>query len=123
MSEHMSMDEYRKQIGTFADKAAVKSKYHNVKTTVDGILFDSKLEAGRYRELKLILAAGEIKSFNLQPEFKFRCGIKYRADFIVWGLDKIPWVEDSKGVRTKEFSLKLKLWKDEYPDMELRIIE
>lgn len=121
MSEHMSLSDYKKLVGSDSKPAAV-TKYHNIKTEVDGILFDSKLEASRYKELKILVKVGEIRSFGLQPEFRFKCGIKYRADFIVWGLDKIPWVEDSKGVRTKEFSLKLKLWKDEYPDMELRVI-
>lgn len=117
MTEHMSMSDYRKEIGIVSP-----SKYHNIKTTVDGILFDSKAEARRYSELKILKQAGLIDSFKRQPSFLFESGIRYRPDFIVWGLDGIPWVEDSKGVRTKDFNLKEKLWKDEYPDMELRVI-
>lgn len=124
MSEHMSMADYRKMIGADFDKKKETSpKYHNIKTKVDGILFDSKLESRRYGELKLLLKAGQIKSFKRQPSFLFESGIRYRPDFIVWGLDGIPWVEDSKGVKTKEFSLKQRIWKSEYPDMELRVIE
>ena len=37
-----------------------KSKYGNIKTRVDGILFDSKKEAKRYLELKLLEKAGRI---------------------------------------------------------------
>lgn len=118
----MSIADYKKLIGGDS-KPAASPKYHNIKTTVDGIEFDSKLEAKRYGELKLLLKAGQIKSFKRQPSFLFESGIRYRPDFMVWGLNGIPWVEDAKGVKTKEFSLKLKLWKDEYPDMELRIIE
>lgn len=30
------------------------NKYHNIKTTIDNIKFDSKAEANRYCELKLL---------------------------------------------------------------------
>ena len=36
------------------------NKYHNRKVAIDGILFDSKKEAGRYQELLLLQQAGEI---------------------------------------------------------------
>jgi len=35
------------------------SKYHSRKTEIDGIVFDSKKEANRYCELKLMERAGE----------------------------------------------------------------
>ena len=44
-------------------------KYGNVKTVVDGIKFDSKKEAARYKELQLLERAGEIKDLELQPKF------------------------------------------------------
>ena len=120
MTERMSLSEYNILMGA-AHKSA-SPKYHNIKTTVDGILFDSKLEAGRYAELKLLKQAGQIKSFKRQPSFLFESGIRYRPDFIVWGLNGIPWVEDSKGKKTSDFIMKEKLWKAEYPDMALRVI-
>ena len=124
MNEHMSLSDYRKLVGTdFDKKNETPSKYHNVKTTVDGIEFDSKAEAARYSELKILKKAGVIRSFARQPSFLFSSGIRYRPDFIVWGLAGAVWVEDVKGVKTKEFLLKQKIWKSEYPDMELRIIE
>ncbi|MBN1114444.1 MAG: DUF1064 domain-containing protein, partial [Oligoflexia bacterium] len=49
---------------------ARKNKYKNVKTTVDGITFDSKKEADRYSELKLLERAGKIKDLILQPKFE-----------------------------------------------------
>lgn len=121
MTEHMSMSDYRKEVGIVTTKPTA-TKYHNIKTEVDGILFDSKLEAKRYGELKILLKAGQIKSFKRQPSFLFESGIRYRPDFIVWGIDGICWVEDSKGKKTSDFIMKEKLWKDEYPDMELRVI-
>jgi hypothetical protein len=46
-----------------------RNKYRAVKTEVDGIMFDSKKEAGRYVELKKRLDAGIIQDLKLQPKF------------------------------------------------------
>ena len=40
------------------------TKYKNKKVSVDGIEFDSKLEANRYCELKLLQRANEIKNLR-----------------------------------------------------------
>ena len=45
------------------------NKYRNKRTQVDGIWFDSKAEAKRYAELRLLEKAGEIWALLLQPEF------------------------------------------------------
>ena len=45
------------------------NKYRNRKTIVDGITFDSKAEANRYIELKMLEKAGYIKQLKLQPKF------------------------------------------------------
>src|SRR5690606_369436 len=65
MTEQMSAKEYR---DAFA-KERKPSKYRNVRTTVDGITFDSKREAERYGELKTMEAAGVISDLELQPRF------------------------------------------------------
>lgn len=122
MSEHMSLEEYRKIIGADFNKKS-ESKYHNQKIEVDGHLFDSKAEARRYGELKLLKEAGEIRGFGIQPSFLFASGVRYRADFIVMDYAGSVWVEDVKGVLTKEFELKHRLWESEYPWIELRIIK
>lgn len=95
-------------------RAARLGKYHNVKTRVDGRLFASKREAARYRELKLLLRAGEISDLVCQPAFS--CDVDgvhvctYIADFSY--VDKgAHIVEDVKGVRTALYSLKKKLVK------------
>ena len=97
-------------------------KYRNVKTEVDGITFDSRAEADRYCELKMLLAAGKIDGFGIQPSFVLDVGVRYRADFIVCGNDGVVWVEDVKGVETQTFRLKRRLWERRYPWMELRVI-
>ena len=45
-------------------------KYGNKKVIVDGITFDSRREARRYRELKLLERAGQIQNLELQKEFE-----------------------------------------------------
>ena len=45
-------------------------KYGNRKVTVDGVVFDSKREAARYKELKLLQEAGEIKGLQMQVPFE-----------------------------------------------------
>lgn len=45
------------------------SKYRAKKVVVDGIEFDSKKEANRYSELKLLEKAGKIKNLQLQVPF------------------------------------------------------
>ena len=47
-----------------------RNKCGNKKVTVDGIEFDSKKEAQRYWELKLLQRAGQITDLQLQREFE-----------------------------------------------------
>lgn len=98
------------------------NKYHNQKTKIDGHTFDSKAEAARYRELQIMQRAGAIKSFSIQPSFVLSDGIRYRPDFIVWD-GKTIWVEDVKGMETKDFKLKSKLFEQCYPYLELKVIK
>ena len=114
---NMTQSEYKKLV------SKQQNKYRNVKTEIDGHTFDSKAEARRYTELKLMQQSGEIKGFRLQPSFTLTGGIRYRPDFIVCGADGSIWVEDVKGMETKDFKLKKKLWATCYPWMELRIIK
>ena len=109
-----------------------RAKYGNKPTEVDGIRFDSKREAERYKELLLMEKAGEITNlkcqfvFVLQPAFrdlqgKRQAAIKYVADFVYaegWHMV----AEDVKGVTTAVFALKAKLFKYRYPGIELRIV-
>lgn len=64
-----------------------KSKYNSVKVTdPDGLIFDSKKEYKRYKELKLLLKAGAIGFLGRQIEFQFTIGgnkvASYYADFM-----------------------------------------
>ena len=94
-------------------------KYRALKTTVGGITFDSGLEAKRYKQLKLLEDAGAIKNLILQPKFRLMDSFKYNgktiraidyiADFMYEEDGKII-VEDVKGMRTKDYIIKSKLF-------------
>ncbi len=88
------------------------NKYKAIRTVVDGITFDSKLEAARYQDLRLQEESGEIKRLTLQPSFPIEiCGKKictYRADF-AYIRDGEGVVEDVKGFKTPVYRLKKKL--------------
>jgi hypothetical protein len=92
---------------------ARQSKYGAIKTEVDGIVFHSKGEAGRYQELKLLLHAGEITDLHLQEKYELKvAGVlicNYIADFVYETPDGEVVVEDFKGVRTEAYRLKKKL--------------
>lgn len=94
-------------------------KYHNCKTIVDGIRFDSKKEAKRYLELKILEKEGQISHLKLQFPFilispsKYGRAIKYVADFVYYEGNKRV-VEDVKGVRTPVYKLKKRLMAEIY---------
>ena len=73
-----------------------KRKYGNAKITVDGIQFDSKREAARYQELKLL---------------EHECS--YIADFCYIRNGETV-VEDAKGYRTEVYRIKKKLMLERY---------
>ena len=91
-----------------------RPKYRNIKTTIDGITFDSKRESIRYCELKLLAKAKKIQNLRLQVPYVIRVNgekiCKYIADF-VYVEDGQEIVEDVKGMRTREYVLKRKLMK------------
>ena len=101
------------------------SKYKAKKTIIDGITFDSKSEAKRYEELKLLQRGGAIKNLSLQPRFMLQEGfvnidtgrkeraIEYVGDFMYDEGDRIV-VEDVKGFKTADYKIKRKLFIKKY---------
>ena len=93
-------------------------KYGAIRTEVDGIVFASKKEARRYRELSLLQKAGLISNLGLQP--KYRLLVKdelictYIGDFIYLSSGGGIVVEDVKGFKTPVYRLKKKLMKAIY---------
>lgn len=96
------------------------NKYHNTKVTVDGYTFDSKKEAQRYKELKLLENCRIISGLKLQPKYtllpsqrrtdgKPERPVTYIADFEYTDSDGNRVVEDVKGMKTAEYKIKRKL--------------
>ena len=94
------------------------SKYFSKKTEVDGIVFDSKKEALRYKELRMLEKAGMISDLQLQVPFELIPGfryngqairaVKYIADFVYLDGGRTI-VEDVKGYKTDVYAIKKKL--------------
>ncbi len=107
-----------------------KEKYGRVKKVIDGITFDSTVEAEAWRILKLWEAAGAITELEVQPAFQLEPGffidgkkvraIKYRADFL-FVKDGRKTVVDVKGVQTQAFVIKSKLFKARFPQLVFEI--
>lgn len=115
------------------------TKYNNRKVTIDNILFDSCREANRYRELKLLQKAGQIRNLQLQVPFELiptqrepptltktgkekqgalvERSVVYLADFTYEERTGDIWrsvVEDVKGLKVKEYIIKRKLMLHKY---------
>lgn len=93
-----------------------KNKYGAKRVTVDGIGFDSKAEARRYGELKLLQHAKEISGLAIHPRYDLTVnGMKigtYSGDFQYFENGKLI-LEDVKSpaTRTALYRLKKKLMK------------
>ena len=109
------------------------NKYHNSAVIVDGISFQSRKEARRWRELKLMESAGMIHGLTRQKKFVLipaqrepdtvgkRGGRKkgavierecsYIADYVYYDKNGKMVVEDvkSSATRTKDYIIKRKL--------------
>jgi hypothetical protein len=91
-----------------------RPKYGNVRVKADGHEFASKKEAARYFELKMLARIGEITGLELQPRFPLKVNGKlvctYVGDFSYQDQTGKVVVEDAKGVRTREYITKSKLF-------------
>ena len=103
-----------------------RHKYNARKTVIDGHTFDSRAEARRYQELKLLERQRIISRIELQPAFllqeKFKNGkgkncreIKYVADFRYYNLETGECIiEDVKGQKTAVYQMKKKMFEKKY---------
>ncbi len=95
-------------------------KYGATATVVDGIRFDSKLEARRWGELKLLEKGKLIADLERQVRIDLHAmgGTKicvYVADFRYFDMENGGVVvEDCKGFKTDVYKLKAKWFKAEY---------
>jgi hypothetical protein len=98
-----------------------RSKFGNKRTPVGDRTFDSKGEAARAMELRIMEKAGLILDLEFQVSFPLEVNghliCRYKADFTYRDLrDGVGFdvVEDYKGYRTPEYALKAKLFKAIY---------
>lgn len=106
-------------------------KYHSKKVKVDGLVFDSKKEYKRWKELRLLEKVGAIRELERQTKFVLipaqrepdtvgpRGGkirgkllereVAYIADFTYLDENDQFVVEDTKGMRTTDYIIKRKL--------------
>lgn len=102
-------------------RAQNRNKYNARKTTVCGHTFDSRREAEVYLELLAQKQAGKIVRIGFQPSYTLLAGFKdntgknqkpitYTADFFVTFADGHSEVIEVKGVRTRDYLLRKKLF-------------
>jgi hypothetical protein len=98
------------------------TKYGATKVTIDGIVFDSKAEAKRFEELRLMQLAGAIR--NLQVHMRYPIDVldvricvyvdDFSYDRVVENVIVEHVVEDVKGVRTPVYVIKRRLMQAVY---------
>lgn len=131
LAQFLKKSRRRSSFSIVSNQRAETSKYKNEKTVYMGINFDSQLEANRYAQLVLMQRAGEITDLRRQVEYELipsqrepdtvgpRGGIKpgkvieravyYIADFVYKDKQGNTVVEDTKGVKTADYTIKRKL--------------
>ena len=126
----MTPKEYRELQRKNRKKANPRSKpvnkHGNKKVTIDGNVFDSKMEGKRYRELKLLERAGEIFDLELQPKYRLQDAFKYDGttyrsinytpDFRYMKDGKIV-VEEVKGFADTSYKIRKRLFLYQNPDI------
>ncbi len=116
------------------------SKYRNIKTVVDGHVFDSKREAARWGDLKLLERAGQICNLKRQVPIVLAAPVKFEGEartkpalrlIVDFAYDEITRtangmsfsnrvLEDVKGIQTTAFKIKRHLLKALH-GMDLRL--
>jgi predicted alpha/beta hydrolase family esterase len=117
------------------NRVGQSSRYGNTKVTVDGIQFDSRIEAHRYGQLLVLQRAGQIRNLQVHPKYvlapavvldgRTKPELRYFGDFAYEeGPDWQLVVEDTKNPfsATKDaFRIKRHLMKSVY-DIEVRCV-
>jgi len=90
------------------------SKYHNAKAEAKGFRFQSGHEAVEMGKLILLDEKHLIFGLRLQVKFPLAGGNSWTADAVYLDDNLQVHVVDAKGVLTKEFKIKAKLFKEQY---------
>src|SRR6266700_6533727 len=117
----------------YAAKLGIKTndkklnKFRAQRVEVDGHIFDSKLEAAYYSQLKLAVKCGEILYFLMQVPIKILANGQYAkrryvCDFLVFNKNGTHEYVDVKGYETYSFKLKKDLVEAAYP-IKLKLVK
>ena len=96
-----------------------KNKLNARITIVDNIKFQSEKEANFYRELK---QDSNVLFFLRQVPLRFKSGLTYWVDFLVFYRDGSYKFVEVKGFKTRVYKMKRKLVESEYPDIKVEEI-
>ena len=114
----LSEDQYAELQGRRSRPVNSRAKFKNIRTERNGQKFDSKWEAERFEQLKLMEAAGEIRELRPQVAFPLMVGDAlvgaYVADavYVTAGGRKV--VEDAKGCKTPLYRWKARHFRAQY---------
>ena len=111
MTEVISAQQFRDLVAQ-----SKRNKFNAKPVTIDGIRFHSKGEGDRWQCLKLLERAGQIKELRRQVRFHLAAiDSDYIADFTYHDCKTgRRVVEDFKGVITREFRFKAKVFATQY---------
>lgn len=101
----------------------VRHKYKAVRTELDGIKFDSKLEGKYYLYLKQLKMAGEVVQFLRQVPFHLPGGTRYVVDFqVFWKDGRVEFI-DVKGMETAAFKKSKKQVEELYQPITVKVLK
>ena len=102
------------------------NKYGAKKVEIDGHIFDSRLEGRYYEHLIYLMNDGVVESFEMKKSYtlldkfphpktgKTVRAIKYTPDFEVKYADGHVEVVDTKGMKTRDFIMRCKMFMFRY---------
>lgn len=102
------------------------NKYGAKKVEIDGHIFDSRLEGRYYEHLLYLMNDGVVESFEMKKSYtlldkfphpktgKTVRAIKYTPDFEVIYTDGHVEVVDTKGMKTRDFVMRCKMFMFRY---------
>ena len=102
------------------------NKYGAKKVEIDGHIFDSRLEGRYYEHLVYLMNDGVVESFEMKKSYtlldkfphpktgKTVRAIKYTPDFEVIYADGHVEVVDTKGMKTRDFIMRCKMFMFRY---------
>ena len=90
------------------------SKYRNVRAEAKGLRFQSGHEASEVGKLILLDERHGVFGLRLQVKFPLAGGNSYTADAVYLDDKLNVHVVDAKGVKTKEYRIKKKLFEERY---------